>query len=240
MSALQFQRQSGIASYETAFNMLHKLRAAMVREGRDRLRGVVEVDETFVGGQVEGKTGRGAAHAKMIVVGAVEVLKGRTKAGRVFYHAGRVRLQIVERATNETLVTFLKANVEQGSIVHTDGYKGYSGVKQAGFDHRPEVAPSPRAAAEEVFPHIHRVFSNLKAWLIGTHHGAVRKQHLQAYLTEFTFRFNRRKTPMAAFQTVLGLLDERIGPTYDELYGIAKGSTAAWVHPNPRQKRSKR
>jgi len=232
MSAIQFQRQMGLSRYETAFQMLHKLRAAMVKEGRERLRGVVEVDETFVGAQSHGgKTGRGA-EGKMIVVGAVEVREGRTKSGRVFHHAGRVRLRVVPKATSEVLIGFLRESVEEGTIVRTDGYRGYLGVQQAGYDHRPEVAPTPRAAAEEVFPHIHRVFSNLKAWLIGTHHGAVRLQHLQAYLNEFTFRFNRRKVPMAAFQTVLGLMNERDGPTYERLYGVARGEPGAWVHPN--------
>lgn len=212
MSALQFQRQMGLSSYQTAFTMLHKLRAAMVREGRDRLNGIVEVDETYIGGERAGPTGRGAL-GKVIVAGAVD-LRGN--------YANRIRLRVIPNVTSATLTDFVKTNIEEGSEVKTDDWRGYSGLTLAGYRHR----------VTSDLPHIHRAFSNLKTWLLGTHHGAVRKQHLQAYLNEFTFRFNRRKTPMAAFQTVLGLTSERLGPTYRGLYGVAKGQKA-WVHPNP-------
>ena len=212
MSALQFQRQIGLKSYQTAFTMLHKLRAAMVRGGRDRISGLVEVDETYVGGERKGPSGRGAL-GKVIVAGAVDV-KGKS--------ANRVRLKVIPNVKGETLLGFVKENIEEGSTVKTDDFRGYSGLWQAGYKHI--------ASADLV--HIHRVFSNLKTWLIGTHHG-VSKQHLQAYLNEYVFRFNRRATPMAAFQTVLGLVKERLGPTYKGLYGIAKGEKG-WVHPtNP-------
>lgn len=216
MSALQFQRQVGLNSYQTAFTMLHKLRASMVRSGRDKLNGLVEVDETYIGGERPGRPGRGAA-GKVIVIGAVDI-RGK--------YANRVRLKVIPNVTGATLTAFIKENIIEGSAIRTDDWVGYSGLEKAGYHH---------VVDEDEMIHIHRVFSNLKTWLLGTHHGAVRKQHLQAYLNEFTFRFNRRNTPMAAFQTVLGLAKERLGPTYRGLYGIAKGETA-WAHPaNPRR-----
>lgn len=210
LSAVQFQRQMGLSSYQTAFTMLHKLRSAMVRQSRDRLSGVVEVDETYVGGEHPGPSGRGAL-GKVIVAGAVDI-RGK--------FANRVRLKVIPNVTGETLVGFVKENVEEGSTVKTDEFRGYNGLESAGYHH----AVTPELV------HVHRVFSNLKTWLIGTHHG-VSQQHLQAYLNEFCFRFNRRKTPMAAFQTVLGLAKERLGPTYKGLYGVAKGKDL-WVHPS--------
>lgn len=215
MSALQFQRQVGLHNYETAFTMLHKLRAAMVRPGREKLFGQVEADETYVGGERPGRVGRGAL-GKIIVAGAVEV---RGKA------ANRVRLQVIPDASGNSLIAFLTNNIEPGSSIITDDWQGYSRVSQAGYGHA--------VIETEKLIHIHRVFSNLKTWLIGTHHG-VSPQHLQAYLNEYTFRFNRRGTPMAAFQTVLGLVRERLGPTYEGLYSVKKGGTD-WRHPtNPR------
>ncbi|MFC2016161.1 IS1595 family transposase [Chloroflexota bacterium] len=212
MSALQFQRQIGLSSYQTAFTMLHKLRAAMVRTGRDRISGTVEVDETYIGGERPGKVGRGAL-GKVIVVGAVDL---RSK------YANRVRLQVIPNVTQATLTEFVKANIVEGSTIKTDDWLGYNKLVNVGYNHI--VSPE--------LTHIHRVFSNLKTWLIGTHHG-VSKQHLQAYLNEYAFRFNRRKTPMAAFQTVLGLTKERLGPTYKGLYAVSKGQKG-WIHPtNP-------
>ncbi len=212
LSALQFQRQVGLNSYETAFTMLHKLRAAMVKEGRSKLSGEVEVDETYIGGERPGRVGRGAL-GKVIVVGAVDT-HGK--------YANRVRLQVIPNVSGITLLGFIQENVLPGSTINTDDWGGYSQVKESGYNH---------TVTTELI-HIHRVFSNLKTWLIGTHHG-VSPQHLQAYLNEYTFRFNRRGTPMAAFQTVLSLAKERMGPTYEGLYGVKKGRTG-WVHPtNP-------
>ena len=212
MSALQFQRQVGLQNYETAFSMLHKLRASMVRPSRSNLSGIVEVDETYIGGKHPGKTGRGA-EGKVIVVGAVDI-RGK--------YANRVRLMVIHNVTQATLTEFIRSNIEEGSTIKTDDWHGYNKLKQSGYNH----------IVSTELTHIHRVFSNLKTWLLGTHHG-VSPQHLQAYLNEYTYRFNRRKTPMAGFQTVLGLAKERLGPTYKGLYGIAKGKKE-WEHPtNP-------
>jgi transposase-like protein len=224
LSALQFARQMDL-NYETAFMILHRLRAAMVREGRERLRGTIEADETYVGGERSGPGGRGA-HGKVIVAGAVEV-RGQKM--------GRVRLSAVRTASADQLVGFLSAAVEEGSTVITDGWQGYASLKREGYHHEARVEGKPERAPE-ILPHIHLIFSNLKTWLMGTHHGSVRKQHLQAYLNEFAFRFNRRGVPMAAFQTVLGLIGERQGPTYEGLAGIIKGSTE-WAHPNAPRRR---
>jgi len=211
ISAVQFQRQVGLHSYKTAFAMLHKLRAATVRTDRGRLNGIVEVDETYIGGEQHGKPGRGAK-GKVIVVGAVDT---RDK------YANRVRLRVIPNVTSSMLTEFVKLNVDEGSTVKTDEWVGYSRLGSSGYRH----IVSPK------LPHIHRVFSNLKTWLIGTHHG-VSPQHLQAYLNEYSFRFNRRKTPMAGFQTVLGLSGQRLGPTYKGLFSVAKDGH--WKHPtNP-------
>lgn len=222
ISAVQLQRQIGV-TYETAFMMLHKLRAAMVKADREKLRGVVEVDESYVGGREE-SGGRRHIGNKALVVGAVEV-RG-TKAGRV-------RLKVIQDASQASIEKFVTENIEPGTEIRTDAWSGYFGLRGLGYQHVASVQGGGRNAPK-ILPHIHRVFSNLKTWLMGTHHGAVRKQHLQAYLNEFVFRFNRRQTPMAAFQTVLGLSQERAGPTYKGLYGIAKGAEE-YAHPrNPR------
>ena len=212
ISALQLQRQLGLTSYKTAFTMLHKLRAGMVREDRDKLYGAVEVDETFIGGKKAGPPGRGAL-GKSLVACAVEVRNGGT---------ARARLQIIPNAAAATLTAFMRQNVVEGTKVTTDDWKGYLGLRKASYKHE----------VQSNLTHVHRLISNLKTWILGTHHGAIRRQHLQAYLNEYTFRFNRRRTPMAAFQTALGLGSQRLGPTYKGLYGVAKG-TGKWEHPNP-------
>jgi transposase-like protein len=136
--------------------------------------------------------------------------------------ANRIRLQVIPDVSGTTLINFIQTYILPGSTVKTDEWTGYSRVGGAGYHH---------IVSTELI-HIHRVFSNLKTWLIGTHHG-VSPQHIQAYLNEYTFRFNRRGTPMAAFQTVLGLAKGRLGPTYKGIYGVKKGRKG-WVHPtNP-------
>jgi transposase-like protein len=192
-SAVQLQRLLGLARYETAWTMLHKLRRAMLRPERGRLSGVVEVDEAYVGGLEEGRRGgRRRDSSKSIVVGAVEV-RGRG--------SGRVRLAVVDDLSAASLVPFVEASVEPGSAVLTDGWQGYAPLRR-GYDHRPATVGDPRNASV-LLPRVHRAFSNLKTWLRGTHHG-VSAKHLPSYVDGFVFRSNRRRTP-AAFERLSGL-----------------------------------
>lgn len=207
LSALQLKRQLGLSRYETAWTLLHKLRHSMRRPGRGALYDSVEVDETYIGQQENLRGGRQIGD-RALVIGAVEV-RGRA--------SGRIRLGIVPDSSAQSLTSFVAANVEPGTIVFTDGWQGYARLSRMGFHHRPRTQGRPERA-EIILPRIHRVFGNLKAWLIGTHRG-VSKKHLQVYLDEFTFRFNRRRTPMAAFQSLLGLAGSHKPTTYKMLYG---------------------
>lgn len=202
LSALQLQRQLGIRRYETAWTMLQKLRRAMRRPQREALRDKVEVDETFIGNQ-EGLRGGREIGDRALVVGAVEV-RGRA--------SGRIRLEVVPDSSAASLSGFVKRNVERGTIVISDAWKGYLPLPGMGYRHRPKTVGRERPErALVILPRIHQVFGNLKTWLRGTHHG-VDAKHMQAYLDEFAFRFNRRRTPMAAFQSLLGLTSAH-GPT---------------------------
>ena len=238
-SARQFQRQLGISRYETAFQTLHKLRAGMVRPDRDTIGGQypVEIDETLVGGRTRGE-GRGVHH-KATVVGAIEVRRRREGEDRAVegrrghaegkplkraMYAGRLRLRLVPSRGAENLTAFVKENVAKGAVVRTDGWQGYDGLAKLGYGHEAVVLDGDPEKAEAHLPMIHLAFSNLKTWLLGTHHG-VSQQHLQAYLNEYVFRFNRRFYPMTAFNSVLGLVVRAVPPTYEELY------SGKWVHP---------
>ena len=216
LSAKQLQRQLG-CSYKTAWYMLHRLRRAMVNQARSKLQGVVEADETIVGGVVEGFTGRGvtAAENKTLVWGAVEVLRWRNPEGVWQERAGRLRLAPASRADAQTIGRFLTENVEVGTMIKTDGWRGYSQTALSAYRHE--------AASGQAARHIHRAFGNLKTWLLGTHHG-VDPKYLAHYLDEYVFRFNRRSTPMAAFQTLLGLTGARPPLGYRKLIEpVSKG-----------------
>lgn len=184
LSAKGLQRELGLGSYRTAWLLLQKLRQAMVRLGRDPLCGAVEVDETYFGGEEEGVRGRKLV-GKALVVMAVE-LEGRK--------LGRVRLRHLPDASGPSLVDFVVEAVEAGSKVHTDGWKGYRGLAEAGYGHRVTHTLGDETLAVEVFPHVHLVASLLKRWLGATHQGKVSHKHLQRYLDEFVFRFNRRRS----------------------------------------------
>lgn len=184
VSALGLQRVLGLGSYETAWAWLHKLRRAMVRPGRDLLADAVEVDETYVGGVRPGKRGRGA-HGKAIVVIAVE---DRGKA------AGRVRMRRIPDVRKATLTDFVLDTVARGAEVHTDAWEGYNDVGTHRFSHVVTNLSASGDPAHVVLPHVHRVASLLKRWLLGTHQGAVTFDQLDYYLDEFTFRFNRRRS----------------------------------------------
>ena len=182
-SALGIQRVLGLGSYETAWTWLHKLRRAMIRPGRERLWGLVEVDETYLGGLEEGQPGRPAKGKKaLIAVAAEEVGRG----------IGRVRLRRIGDASAASLCAFVQDAVEIGSQVRTDGWVGYDGLAAMGYRHNVSVIARSKKRADQLLPHVHRVASLLKRWLLGTHQGAVSHDHLDYYLDEFTFRFNRR------------------------------------------------
>ena len=181
ISALGLQRSLGLGSYRTAWAMLHKLRRAMVRPDRDRLHGLVEVDETYWGAREKGVTGRLIEKKAIIVVAAEEDGEG----------IGRIRLRRVDDVTRETLHAFIADSVEPGSTVNTDGLQSYRDLDV--HAHRRDVQ---RKTNQDEHPpqHAHRVIALLKRWLLGTHQGAVSKAYLDFYLDEFTFRFNRRKS----------------------------------------------
>lgn len=183
VSAKDLQRILGFGSYETAWAWLHKVRRAMVRPDRDGLSGIVEVDETFVGGETPG--GFGGSSDKAPVGVAVERLDG----GRL----GRIRLAALGRAGYDEIVDFVRHSVEPGSSLRTDGHGAYLRLPEMGYQHRIVVLTSrnPSDASVEL-PGVHRVASLLKRWLLGTYHHGYSKRHLEYYLDEFTFRFNRR------------------------------------------------
>lgn len=180
VSALGLQRVLGLGSYRTSWIWLHKLRCAMVRPGRDRLGGAVEVDETYVGGSKAGKRGRGAAGKVLVLVAAQE------DGNRL----GRIRLRRIPDASAKSLGEAVQEVVLPGSIVRTDDWSGYRGLELLGYTH--DVIRHEASIGENLLPLANRVISLLKRWLLGTHQGAVQISHLDYYLDEFTFRFNRR------------------------------------------------
>jgi transposase-like protein len=193
ISAKQLQRQLGLRRYETAWLILQKLRRAMVAPEREPLTGEVEIDEFYLGGLEDGRRGGRQRGDKALCGIAIEV-RG---AG-----SGRLRLAVLPDASGDSLGPFAKATTARGAIVNTDGWPGYNGLARLGYDHRPR---SQRAEpGEKLLPRAHRAVANLKAWMRGTHRD-VSNEHLPVYLDEYVFRHNRRRTPMAAFQTLLGL-----------------------------------
>jgi hypothetical protein len=204
----------------------------MVRPERDCIGGEypVEVDECFVGG----------VHNKAVVVGAIEVRLRKDAEHRAakykqehsggvplkkLVYAGRIRLRVVPGRNADDLITFVNQNVAKGSTVRTDAAQSYESLPGFGYVHQKlKIAGDPEKA-ESHLPMIHLVFSNLKTWILGTHHGAIGHHHLQAYLNEYVFRFNRRFYPHTAFNSVLGLASNATSPTYEQLY------SGEWRHP---------
>lgn len=182
ISALGLQRVLGLGSYQTAWAMLHKLRRAMVRPGRDRLAGRIEVDETYWGAEEEGVVGRLTKDKALLIVAAQEDGKG----------IGRIRMRRIKDLTSKTLHGFIAQSIEPGSVVVTDGLSAYGGLKS--YHHEPIVISGSGQTASQLLPRVHRVVSLLKRWLLGTHQGAIGHEHLNDYLDEYTFRFNRRKS----------------------------------------------
>lgn len=197
VSALGLKSVLGLGSYQTAWTMLHRLRRAMVRPGRERLRGVVEVDETYMGGRYPAHKGRKGRRAKRdlrlfqeaqsIVVVAVEVLEPPKGFGRI-------RLRRVSTAAEETVLPIVLEFVEPGSTVHTDGSWIYRSLPEHGYVRDKTVLMGSKEPAHVSLPGVHRVAALLKRWLLGTHQGSVQPHQLDYYLDEFTFRFNRRSS----------------------------------------------
>jgi transposase-like protein len=224
LSAWELHEQVDV-HYETAYMMLQRLRAGMVCPERQKISGTIEVDEAYVSAGRMRKTrrrGRGRATPKPLVVCAVQS-RGRT--------AGQIRLRRIRTHSAEYLEKFVCDYIAKGSTIITDGLPSYSGLRRLGYRHVVRRGVSSVAVAEQL-PHIHRAFSNLKAWLIGTHHG-VSSKHLQAYLNEFAFRYNHRGNLFRAFRIVLGLGSTQEGPEYEQLYSA--GQRGGRRHPIARQ-----
>jgi transposase-like protein len=180
VSAVGLQAAMGIGSYETAWLLLHKLRQAMIRPHRERLKGSLEVDEAIIGGRRSGALGRDPTGNPLVVIAVEEEGK----------RMGRIRMKLIPDATAKSLEAFVQENVEKGSQITTDLWRSYSRLADLGYEHRKVAAY--KIKDEEILPRVHLVTALLKRWLLGTHQGRVERKHLQAYLDEFVFRFNRR------------------------------------------------
>jgi transposase-like protein len=226
-SAIGLQRVLGLGSYATAWTWLHKLRRAMVRPGRDRLHGRVEVDEAFIGGDESNVDGRQAETKALVAIAAEE-------DGRGF---GRIRMARIADGSRTALHGFIQESIEPGSVVHTDGLPAYRGLEGIGYEHDVTVLSSQEDedASVRLLPRVHRIASLVKRWLLGTHQGAVRREHLDYYLDEYTFRFNRR-TSRSRGKLFFRLIQQavQIDPApYKSIVGGKDGRTAASEGRNP-------
>lgn len=181
-SALGLKRVLGLGSYDTAWSWLHKLRRAMVRPGRDQLTGEVEVDETYVGGKGTKIRGRGAKRKTIVAIAAEVCGRG----------PGRIRMAKIPDLSAPSLRGFVRDNVQRGAELRTDAWSGYNGIEVMGYRHIVKNISDTGDPAHVVMPRVHRVASLLDRWWLGIHQGAIRPSHLDYYLDEFTFRFNRR------------------------------------------------
>ena len=189
VSALGLQRVLGLGSYQTAWMILHRYRRAMVRPGREKLQGLVEVDETYLDmsdGQPGDRRKRKSHTQRVLIILAVEM-----KVPRGF---GRIRLRRIDDDTKKNVLPFIHDSIERGSNVRTDGAGMYVKLHELGYEHDRKVMLGSQTPAHTSMPGVHRVASLIKRWLLGTHHGAVRAEQLDAYLDEFVFRFNRRSS----------------------------------------------
>ena len=184
LSAKTMERTMGVR-YMTAWAMLQRFRVAMVRSERSALSGLVEVDETLIGGSKHGgKRGRGTN--KAIVVIAIEIKEPKGY--------GRIRMRHIPDASGDNLIPFACDTIVKGATVHTDGWTGYNDLTNHGFDHVRTIISAEEVPAHESMPGVHCIAGLLKRWILGTHQGSVVPGHLQSYLEEFTFRFNRRNS----------------------------------------------
>jgi transposase-like protein len=221
MSALQLRDQLGV-TYKTAWLLTQKLRRSMVDPNREPLEGVVEVDQAEIPFR-EGDTflERGNA-GKILVIGAVEVIERDTNVAKprrkhakyLDTRSGRIRLAVIADNSAASVEAFVKANVKRGTTLLTDGHKSFPGLK--GYRHDPRVVG--KMAAHVVLPWIHRAFSLMKRWSLGTYHG-LRRKHADTYLNEFVFRYNRRFYRHVSFETLLGLAADKKPTSYWDLIG---------------------
>ena len=218
MSAQQLMGQLGLGSYKTAWLLAQKLRRSMVDPNRDPLEGVVEVDQTEMPFRADDDPYTLLKTGKIIIIGAVEVIDRATgKAQRpkalgqkyLDTLSGRIRLAAIASNHATHIHSFIKANIAPGATLITDGHASYSGLPD--YRHDPRVVGS--MAAHIPLKWIHRVFALLKRWSPGTYHG-LRRQHIDAYLNEFVFRYNRRFHRHVSFETVLGLAVHRSPLSY--------------------------
>lgn len=214
VSAMHLKRVLEIGSYQTAWAMLHRLRSVLVRPGRDRLAGKVEVDETFIGGEEPGLSGGRAKGKKVLTAVAVEI---REPKG-----IGRCRMAPLADASSESLHAFVRDHVEPGATIITDGWAGYLGIEKFGFVHDRHSQRAARARGDDpstLLPAVHRVASLTKRWLLSTHQGAVHDAHLPGYLNEFVFRFNRRSSRSRGmvFYRLLELAVAHVPVRYNDL-----------------------
>jgi transposase-like protein len=182
VSALGMQKALGLKTYQTAWEWLHKLRRAMVRPGREKLSGVVEVNEAFIGGERTGKRGRGAEGKSLIFIAAEDA------GGRI----GRIRITMLTDASGDALTKAVQETIEAGSRIRTDDWNGYNFLARHGYKHT--AAAHKKTETGDATPLAHLVASLFKRWWLGTHQGAISPENLRYYLDEFTFRFNRRKS----------------------------------------------
>jgi transposase-like protein len=190
VSALGLQRALGLGRYETAWALLHRLRRAMVRPDREPLSARVEIDETYLPlGDRQGSDlpKRRKSHTTQVLVGIAVERRGRSGFGRV-------RLRHLVRDSEEYVLPFILNAIAPGSEVYSDGSAAYRSLSERGYTHRPHVMLGSARQAHQVLPGVHRVASLLQRWILGTHHGAVQPSHLDDYLDEFAFRFNRRRS----------------------------------------------
>ena len=215
ISALQLQRDTGLGSYKTAWTMLHRLRSALRYRPESRLAGLVEVDETYVGGHERGRRGGREVLHKSIVAVAVEQRP---------HHAGRARLSVLEGVRfKEDLGPFVGGVVDAcRTTARTDGFPAYFGLEAIGVRHDRKVQGPDRADSTKILPWSHTIFGNLKTWLRGTFHGVSRK-HLQRYLDEFVYRFDRRWREGELFEFVLNRAASARPLSYHRLVAEAAG-----------------
>jgi transposase-like protein len=221
-SALGLQRVLGLKKYKAAWMMLHKLRRAMVRPGRDLLTGRVEVDECYIGGREEGLPGRLNLEKALVVVAAQEDGPG----------IGRIRMRQILDASAESLMPFVQDSIAAGSVVHTDGWRGYLPWESKSYKHDVTIVTRKKKTASELLPRVHQVVALLKRWLMGTHQGAISHKYLDYYLDEFTFRFNRRRSKSRG-KLFFRLMQQATAVDPVTYQGIVHADPAKSVKPQP-------